>query len=147
MKTIKVTNVEKFAENIIPKQPQNNKTIVESILKNVKKNGDDAIRKYEKKFSGATILSLQLSSTEIKNAYNKISKTELDALCLVKTRLGKTESTIKSLLKNKTINSDGIKISKKFIPIQSVGCYVPGGLAKYPSSVIMSVVPAKIAGG
>lgn len=146
MKTIKVTNVEKFAENVIPKQPQNNKAIVESILKNVKKNGDDAIRKYEKKFSGATISSLQLSSTEIRNAYDKISKTELDALCLAKTRLGKTESAIKSLLKNKTINSNGISISKKFIPIQSVGCYVPGGLAKYPSSVIMSVVPAKIAG-
>ena len=146
MKIIKVTNVEKFAENIIPKQPQNNKTIVESILKNVKKNGDSAIRKYEKKFSGATISSLQLSSTEIKNAYNKISKAELEALCLVKTRLEKTESTIKSLLKHKTINIDGIKISKRFIPIQSVGCYVPGGLAKYPSSVIMSVVPAKIAG-
>ena len=48
--------------------------------------------------------------------------------------------------KNKTINHDGIKISKKFVPIQSVGCYIPGGLARYPSSVIMSVVPAKIAG-
>jgi len=53
---------------------------------------------------------------------------------------------IKSILKNKTINNDGIKITKKFIPIQSVGCYIPGGLAKYPSSVIMSVVPAKVAG-
>lgn len=146
MKTIEVTNVEKFAENVIPKQPQNSKSVVESILKDVKKNGDDAIRKYEKKFSGATISSLQISSTEISNAYDKISKTELDALRLAKTRLENTESAIKSLLKNKTINSNGIQISKKFIPIQSVGCYVPGGLAKYPSSVIMSVIPAKIAG-
>ena len=146
IKTIKVTNVEKFAENIIPKQPQNNKAVVESILKDVKKNGDNAIRKYEKKFSGTTLLSLRLSSNEIENAYHKISKTELDALRLAKTRLEKTESAIKSLLKNKTINKDGIKISKKFVPLQSVGCYVPGGLAKYPSSVIMSVVPAKIAG-
>ena len=76
----------------------------------------------------------------------KYQKTELDALRLVKSRLVKTESSIKSLLKNKIINHDGIKISKKFIPIQSVGCYIPGGLARYPSSVIMSVVPAKIAG-
>jgi len=146
MRTIKVTNVEKFAVNIIPKQPQNNKTIVESILKNVKKNGDVAIRKYEKKFSGANLSSLQVSKNEIKNAYSKVSKDELDALRFAKSRLAKTESTIKSLLKNKTINSDGIKISKKFVPIQSVGCYIPGGLARYPSSVIMSVVPAKIAG-
>jgi len=146
IKIIKVTNVEKFAAKILPKQPQKNKTIVESILKNVKKNGDDAIRKYEKKFSGANISSLRLSQTEIKNAYSKVSKTELSALRLAKARLEKTESTIKSLLKNKTINNDGIKISKKFVPIESVGCYIPGGLARYPSSVIMSVVPAKVAG-
>ena len=146
MKIIKAANVEKFAANIIPKQPQNNKTIVKSILENVKKNGDYAIRKYEKKFSGATLSSLRLSSNEIKDAYSQVSKAELDALRLAKTRLGKTESTIKSLLKNKIINSDGIKISKKFVSIQSVGCYIPGGLARYPSSVIMSVVPAKIAG-
>ncbi len=129
IRIIKVTNVEKFAAKIIPKQPQKNKTIVESILKNVKKNGDDAIRKYEKKFSGANISSLRLTQTEIKNAYSKVSKTELSALRLVKARLEKTESVIKSILKNKTINNDGIKISKKFIPIQSVGCYIPGGLA------------------
>ncbi len=146
IRIIKVTNVEKFAVKIIPKQPQKNKTIVESILKNVKKNGDDAIRKYEKKFTGANLSSLRLTQTEIKNAYSKVSKTELSALRLAKARLEKTESIIKSILKNKTINNDGIKISKKFIPIQSVGCYIPGGLAKYPSSVIMSIVPAKIAG-
>ena len=146
MRIIKVTNVKKFAAQILPKHPQNNKTIVESILKSVKKNGDKAIRKYEKKFTGANISSLHLSQMEIKNAYSKISKTELSALRLAKSRLEKTESTVKSLLKNITINNDGIKISKKFIPIENVGCYIPGGLARYPSSVIMSVIPAKIAG-
>ncbi len=146
MKIIKVTNIEKFTIKTLPKQPQKNRIIVESILKDVKKNGDAAVRKYEKKFSGAKITTLRVSKAEIKNAYSKVSKIELDSLRLAKTRLEKTESAIKSLLKNKTINQDGIKISKKFIPIQSVGCYVPGGLAKYPSSVIMSVVPAKVAG-
>jgi len=146
MRIIKVSNVETFAAKIIPKQPQNNKTIVESILKDIKKNGDVAVRKYEKKFTKANISSLRVSKNEIKNAYSKISKTELDALRLAKARLGKTESAVKSLLKNKIINHDGIKITKKFIPIRSVGCYIPGGLAKYPSSVIMSVIPAKTAG-
>ena len=146
MRIIKITNIEKFASQILPKHPQSNKTIVESILKNVKKNGDDAIKKYEKKFSKASLSSLRLSKREIKNAYSKISKDELYAIRLAKIRLGKTESIVKSLLKNKTINHNGIKISKKFIPIQSVGCYIPGGLARYPSSVIMSVTPAKIAG-
>ena len=146
MRIFKVTNVESFAAKILPKQPQNNKTIVESIFKDVKKNGDIAIRKYEKKFSKANISSLRLTPNEIKNAYSKISKDELAALRLAKNRLEKTESVVKSLLKNKTIIHDGIKITKKFIPIQSVGCYIPGGLAKYPSSAIMSIVPAKTAG-
>ena len=146
MRIIKINNIQKFATQILPKQSQNNKTIVESIIKDVQKNGDVAIRKYEKKFTGANISSLRVSKMEIKNAYSKVSKTELDALRLAKTRLEKTESRIKSLLKDITINNDGIKISKKFIPIENVGCYIPGGLARYPSSVIMSVVPAKIAG-
>ena len=146
MRIIKINNIQKFATQILPKQSQNNKTIVESIIKDVQKNGDVAIRKYEKKFTGANISSLRVSKMEIKNAYSKVSKTELDALRLAKTRLEKTESRIKSLLKDIIVNNDGIKISKKFIPIENVGCYIPGGLARYPSSVIMSVVPAKIAG-
>jgi len=146
MRVIKVKNIEKFAAKILPKPSQKNKSTVESILKDVEQNGDNAVRKYEKKFSGANVSSLRLSQTEIKNAYSKVSKTELNALHLAKNRLEKTESGIKSVLKNKIIHNDGIKITKKFVPIQSVGCYIPGGLAKYPSSVIMSVIPAKVAG-
>ncbi|MEK6981208.1 MAG: histidinol dehydrogenase [Thermoproteota archaeon] len=146
MKIIQVTNVEKFVAQVLPKQPQKNKSIVESILKNVQKNGDSAIRKYEKKFSSAKITSLRLSQNEINDAFSKVSKNKIDAIQLSKSRLEKTESAVKSILKNKIINTDGIKISKKFVPIQSVGCYIPGGLARYPSSVIMSVIPAKIAG-
>jgi histidinol dehydrogenase len=146
MKIHKVTNIEQFVAKILPKQPQKNKLIVESILKNVQKNGDSAVKKYEKKFTGASLSTLRISKAEIKNAYSKVSKNEITALRLAKTRVEKTESIVKSIFKNKTINYDGIKISKKFVAIQSTGCYIPGGLAQYPSSVIMSVIPAKIAG-
>ena len=146
MKIIQVTNVESFASQIIPKQPQKNKQITESILKKVQKDGDLAIKKYERKFSGAKLTSLRVSKNEIENAYKKVSKQEITAIKLAKNRLEKTESIIKSVLKNKNINNDGVKISKKFVPIQNTGCYIPGGLAKYPSSVIMSVIPAKVAG-
>jgi histidinol dehydrogenase len=146
MKILRVSNVESFVSKIIPQQPQKNKQIVESILKNVQKDGDSAIKKYEKKFSGATLTSLRVSKNEIKNVYNRVSQQEITAIKLAKNRLEKTESTIKSVLKNKIIFTDGIKISKKFVPLQSTGCYIPGGLAKYPSSVIMSVIPAKVAG-
>jgi histidinol dehydrogenase len=146
MKILRVTNVESFASKIIPKQPQKNKQIVESILKKVQNDGDLAIKKYEKKFSGAKLTSLRVSKNELDNAYKKVSKQEVTAIKLAKSRLEKTESIVKSILKNKKINTDGIKISKRFVPLQSTGCYIPGGLAKYPSSVIMSVIPAKVAG-
>ena len=146
MKIHKVTNVEQFVVKILPKQPQKNKSIVESILKNVQKNGDSAVKKYEKKFTGASISTLRVSVTEIKNAYSKVSKNEITALRIAKTRVEKTEFTVKTIFKDKKINHDGVQILKKFIPIPSIGCYIPGGLAKYPSSVIMSVIPAKVAG-
>ena len=146
MRIIQVTNVEKFAAKILPKQSQKNKPIVDYILKNVQKNGDSAIKKYERKFTGVKITSLRISQKEINDAFSKVSKNQISAIQLAKSRLEKTESIVKSTLKNKNINTDGIKISKKFEPIQSVGCYVPGGLARYPSSVIMSVIPAKVAG-
>jgi histidinol dehydrogenase len=146
MKIIQVTSVENFASKIIPKQSQKNKQIVESILKKVQQEGDLAIKKYEKKFSGAKLGSLRLSKNEIENAYKKVSKQEIAAIKLAKSRLEKTESIVKSILKNKKINTDGINILKRFVPLQSTGCYIPGGLAKYPSSVVMSVIPARVAG-
>ncbi|NIM26446.1 MAG: histidinol dehydrogenase [Nitrososphaeria archaeon] len=146
MKIIQVTNVEKFASEIIPKQPQKNKKIVESILKKVQKDGDSAIRKFEKKFSGAKLTTLRISQKEKDSAYSKVSSKEITAIKLAKKRLEKTEYKLKSILKQITINNEGIKISKTFVPITSAGCYIPGGLAKYPSSVIMSVIPAKVAG-
>ena len=146
MKIHKVTNIEQFVAKILPKQAQKNKTIVETIIKNVQKNGDSSVKKYEKKFTGASISNLRVSKSEIKNAYSKISKNEITALKLSKNKVEKTESVIKNIFKNKKINQDGVQILKKFIPIQSTGCYIPGGLARYPSSVIMSVIPAKVAG-
>ena len=146
MKIIQVTNVDSFLAKIIPNQPQKNYQIVQSILDQVKKHGDSALKNYEKKFTGVNLVSFRVSPKEVKDSYNNVSKQEISAINFAKNRLEKTESKIKSMLKNQTINHDGIKISKKFVPLQSVGCYIPGGLAKYPSSVIMSVVPAKVAG-
>lgn len=146
MKIIKVTNVDNFVTKIIPNKPQKNYQTVQSIINQVKIHGDIALKKYEKKFSGANIISFRVSQNEIKDSYKKVSKKEILAIKLAKNRLEKTESKLKSILKNQVISHDGIKISKKFVPLQNIGCYIPGGLAKYPSSVIMSVVPAKVAG-
>ena len=146
IRIFKVSNTNKFAAEIVPKQTQKNRIIVETILKDVQKNGDKAIRKYEKKFNKVHISSLKLSASEIEKSFSKVSKSQIKAVRTAKKRLEITELSIKSLLKTRTIHNEGTKISKEFVPIQSVGCYIPGGLARYPSTVIMSVVPAKIAG-
>ena len=146
MRIIQIRNVDTFSEKIRPKQSIQNKKIVESIVSDVQKNGDSAVKKYEKKFNKAKSVSLLVTESEIKNAYSKISKEELLAIKTAKNRLSKSEAKLKDTLQNFTINIDGVKISKSFTPIQSVGCYVPGGTARYPSSAIMSVTPAKIAG-
>ncbi len=146
IKIISVRNVDGFLAKITSKTSKNNKKVVESIIYDVQKNGDLAIRKYEKKFTGATLSTLRVSKNEIKDAYSKVTTDQLDAIKIVKTRLYKTESELKKRLQGISIILDGTKIKKNFRPISSVGCYVPGGLAKYPSTAIMSIMPAKVAG-
>ena len=146
MRILKVANVEDFAAKTIPKQPQKNKSDVEKILNDVAKNGDSAIKKYEKKFSKVKLGSIEVSKKEILEAYRKVSQRELTAIKLAKQKLETTEKMTMSNLKSVASTFDGTKIQKDFVPIQSVGCYVPGGLARYPSSAIMSIVPAKVAG-
>ncbi|QDI89128.1 histidinol dehydrogenase [Candidatus Nitrosopumilus sp. SW] len=145
MKIISINNTEQFLKKIATKNSSKNQKIVESILKNVKNNGDAAVKKYEKKF-GANISSLRVSQRDIASAYSKVSKEDIYAIKLAKSRLSKAELAVRRQFKDIVIKSNGTKISKSFVPIDSVGCYVPGGAARYPSSAIMSVTPAKIAG-
>ena len=144
IKTIRVSNVENTASRLAVEPSQKNIKTVKSIICDVQKNGDSAILHYERKF-GSSISSLKVTPHEIEQAFSTISKEQLDAIKLAKTRLKTAESAIKSLLRDITTFHGGVRLSKKFVPLESVGCYVPGGLARYPSSAVMSVVPAKVA--
>lgn len=146
IKIISIRNVSSFLAKTISKTSKNNKKIVESVIYDVQKNGDRAVRKYEKKFTGARLTTLRVSKNEIKDAYSRITTEQLDAIKIAKNRLYKTEYTLKKVLRGISVTLDGTKIKKDFIPISSVGCYVPGGLARYPSTAIMSIIPAKVAG-
>ncbi len=146
MKIIPVNNIPQFLKKIDTKNSPKNHKIVESILKDVKNNGDTALKKYEKRFSTPKITSLKVSRRQITAAYSKVSAADVAAIRLAKSRLYRAESAILRQLKSITIKYDTAKLSKSFVPIDSVGCYVPGGSARYPSSAIMSVTPAKIAG-
>jgi len=146
MKILEVKNIDRLVEKVLPKTPQKNKRIVELILSDVQKNGDRAVKKYEKKFGNACVDSLRVTKSEIKQAYAKVSKKQIAAINIAKDQLSKSENSLKNSLKNSNLITSSSRIDRKFIPISSVGCYIPSGLARYPSSVVMSVVTAKIAG-
>ncbi|MFB5598109.1 MAG: histidinol dehydrogenase, partial [Nitrosopumilaceae archaeon] len=89
MKIIIPRNIENFADSASPQPSKQYEKIVKSILSDVKKNGDLAVKRYEKKFGGAALGSLRLSKKEIDYAYSKVSKKEISAINLAKSRLSK----------------------------------------------------------
>ena len=151
MRTIIVRNINAIVEDVRqrPKPTEKQKKTVSDILRDVQKNPEDrTLIKYEKRLGKlkANLKSVRVTKSEIKNAYSKVTKDQINAINLAKKRLEKTELAVKNKLEKIIIQSDGIKINKMFVALQSVGCYIPGGEARYPSTVIMSVIPAKIAG-
>ncbi len=146
MKIISVSNAGQFLKRLGTKNHPKNQRIVGAILRDVQRNGDAALRKYEKRFGASRISSLRVSRREIAGAYSEVSPGDISAIRLARSRLAKAESAVRRQLKDVTIRSGGTRISKSFVPIDSVGCYVPGGAARYPSSAVMSIVPAKVAG-
>ena len=140
IKILQVRNVDSFVESRRQKTSAKDRKIVQAILDDVRKNGDAAIKKYEQKFNGRKTTSLRVSQKEIKEA--KISKAQFDALRLSALRLSKTQR----VLKKKLFDSVSKLTEVSFVPISTVGCYVPGGQARYPSSAIMSTITAAEAG-
>ena len=146
IKILQVRNIDSFVESRRQKTSEKDKKTVQSILNGVRKNGDSAVKKYERKFNGRKTSQLRVSEKEIKEAQSKIDNDwVIEGLIEY---YGGAEDVLQHYLPK----HDDIKatlqpgITRSFVPIPSVGCYIPGGQARYPSSVVMSVRPAKIAG-
>ena len=117
------------------------------IIENVRKYGDDAIKKYTSKFDKVELDSFKVNSEEIKEAYNCISEDHIKTVKLIRDRLIKNETIfLEHLKKISSLYPQNENIQRIIQPIASVGCYVPGGSARYPSTLIMCVTPAKLAG-
>jgi histidinol dehydrogenase len=119
---------------------------IRSIMNDVKRYGDSAIIKYTKKLDGVQLKTLKVTTEEIKQAYTLVSKGQIRSIVIMKKDLAKSERVLLSRLNGMVISSNGIKLRRSVLPISSVGCYIPGGKAHYPSTVVMCAVPAKIAG-
>jgi histidinol dehydrogenase len=116
-----------------------------AIMRDVAEHGDPAVLNYTSKFDGARLDSLQVSEQEMKQAYAQVTKDQIMAIKLMKQRLVKSELAILKRLKGIVVSSDGVRIDRMVKPVASVGCYIPGGSARYPSTVVMCAVPAKVA--
>jgi histidinol dehydrogenase len=122
---------------------------VRSILKDVKKRGDEALIHYSRIFDSLNmeIHQLQVKRSEVKEAYKKIPQDFLGTLRKATFRIRKfhqslSQKTVFSLNEDK----NGIQLGQTIRPLERVGIYVPGGKASYPSTVLMATIPAKVAG-
>ena len=142
----KSKNFDKLLENLLlqrKKKIQSNSVSVKNIIKDVKKNGDKALLKYEKRFNQNNIIIP--STKQIKKSINSLDKKVKKAIDTAYNRIYKFHS----LQKFKNISyTDKLKnkLEYKYVPLESVAIYVPGSTASYPSSVLMNAIPAIVAG-
>ncbi len=139
-------NFDKLLENLLlqrKKKIQSDSVSVTNIIKDVKKNGDKALLKYEKRFNQNNIIIP--STKQIKKSINSLDKKVKKAIDTAYNRIYKFHS----LQKFKNISyTDKLKnkLEYKYVPLESVAIYVPGSTASYPSSVLMNAIPAIVAG-
>ena len=142
--------IEKWLDDFISSSSEyfdNYDDLVEDIIANVKESGDEALISLTHKFDNVQLekATLFFSEQEIRSSSKKILAKEKEALNLAASRIKKYH--IKQLPKNKFWKDEkGVNLGFRWTPINSIGIYVPGGLASYPSSVLMNAIPAKVAG-
>ncbi|MEM1546375.1 MAG: histidinol dehydrogenase [Candidatus Methanomethylicia archaeon] len=144
LKDMYVSLLSRRRESYISK---NDLEYVENIIKYVREKGDDAIIDLTNRFDGVKISKKDIivSKDEIEEAYSLVCEDDINAIKTLRDNVMKVEeSIIKSLNLSLSINGFTVKHITK--PLSNVGVYAPGGLAYYPSSLIMSTIPAFVAG-
>jgi len=120
---------------------------VKAIIEEVRRRGDAALADFTAKLDGVSLQPsrLRVSPEDVDNAYRKVGEEQIAAIKYAKDRVAKFQ---KNLLKRSDFEYrfEGVKIRSCAAPLRRVGCYVPGGRAAYPSSLVMTIVPAKVAG-
>lgn len=118
--------------------------MVNKIISDVKERGDAAVREYALKFDGIELKELEVSRSEINDSVKKIGTlAEVLERCAANIRAFHSRQVREGFM---FTPQDGVILGQRVIPLERVGVYVPGGTASYPSSVLMNVIPAKIAG-
>ena len=118
---------------------------VGSILAEIKRDGDQALKKYTLKFDGVEVDDFEITEEEINAAEKRIDNELKEAISLASKNIEKFHASQKSEIK-KVETSPGVVCWQKAVPVEKVGLYIPGGTAPLFSSVLMLAIPAKIAG-
>ena len=152
MRTVRLTkeSTKDILENLLKRSPNNygkfEATVVD-ILANVKEKGDEALFSYTKEFDKVEVTpeTIRVTEEEIEEAYKAVDASLLEVIrkALVNIRSYHEKQRQNSWF---TSTENGTMLGQKITPLNRVGVYVPGGKAVYPSSVLMNIVPAKVAG-
>ena len=125
-----------FGERLSPQES------VQRILGDVSRHGDEAVRRYSRLLDGAELEEIEVSSQEITRSQRRVSKPLARALRLAADRI---ETFHRATLRKSWVDlSTGL--GELVVPLERVGVYAPGGTASYPSTVLMTAIPAKVAG-
>jgi histidinol dehydrogenase len=140
----KETYLEKLNQNLNVNVQQDIDDKVKAIIEDVRQNKDEALRRYTKTFDRVLIDSFLVSQQDMNDAYLQVSEEVKDALkkAIINIRTYHEKQTYTSF----EYENNGRIIGQKITPIEKVGLYIPGGTASYPSTVLMSAIPAMIAG-
>ena len=152
MRTVRLTkeSTKDILENLLKRSPNNYgkfEAAVADILANVKEKGDVALFSYTKEFDKVEVTpeTIRVTEEEIEEAYKAVDASLLEVIrkALVNIRSYHEKQRQNSWF---TSTENGTMLGQKVTPLNRVGVYVPGGKAVYPSSVLMNIVPAKVAG-
>jgi histidinol dehydrogenase len=151
---MRIVKVQEFKDQMLNQVLNRGKTDISSIessvrkiINDVKKQGDRALLKYTEKFDKAHLSAakLKVDDREIKEAYKKLKDNQISALLKAAYNIGSFHK--KQIRANWTMEiAEGVTLGQVTRTLESVGVYVPGGKAPYPSSVLMCAIPAKVAG-
>ena len=144
------SSIDNILENLLKRSPNQYDTYqdtVAEILNDVKENGDKALFAYTEKFDKAVITkdTIKVTEEEIKEAYDQVDDSLIEVM---KKSLANIRDFHEKQLRNSWFETreDGVILGQRVTALESVGVYVPGGKAAYPSSVLMNIIPAKVAG-
>ncbi len=134
-----------LAQQVLASEEAQVEEVVKAILADVKENGDRALAHYTEKFDHVALSEFRLSAADIENGFQQTAPEVIEALELAKANIVSFHEKQKQT-GFVDAEKSGVIRGQLVLPMETIGIYVPGGTARYPSSVLMNALPAQIAG-